>query len=559
MLSLLRTGLLLLLLPGLALAQGGEIDLDEIDGEMGRDRPPMYPEEITAADLAQRVLVVPLRGATRSSEGIGELLAAFVGDELSATDHLDVVSLPECDRVEDIDAELYYAGCPPGDELGCQFVIGEVNNIDRVVGGRVTDRGEGRYRIIITILNVRSAQEEYTYALDLGAGEDSLLPRTVELALDRLRREELLAPYRDAEEQHQELVAAMKKAQSEEERRLVARMESNVDTSSVDDLEDERRLTARDVVTEDDLAEIKENEGARREWDEMGLTERQYLSYRNSGLDWEDWSWRASGHRFQILLSAYGGLVGGATSVRYYGHYLRSPNDLSQIADTYAYQQVEEGTSFVVGGGAGFGLWDRLDIEASAWLSRADVYILLYNDRAVEDVDGSLVPDPDARRPGDWRQQDLNLWGGDVMVRFLVLTVPLIRPTIGAGLAWVVYPDLFAAASETGEDQGIPDSFHAFDRLTDFGLQLEPGVNFDFHKNMGVFLRVPITIGLNPARTSVTQRPVEPILTPFESVSDTPPFGNVKVVIGFQGRLLGLPVKKKDRSYVDDDILDDDP
>jgi hypothetical protein len=568
--------LLLLLvasLPPAALAQRGgdaedddeeDIDLDAVDRSMGRERPPLYPEEITRAELTQKVLVVPFRGETRGSEGIGELLGGFLYDELSNESHLTTLDLSECTDVEGVEADLYYLGCPAGNELGCQFVIGEVNGLDRVIGGRVTSLGEEeRYRVVVTILNVKTAQEEYSYALDLGAGEDDLLPRTAVLALDRLRREELLAPYREAEEEQENRIRAMQDAATEEEERLVARMEPEIEDEELADLARDLRRSTRRKVTQADIDDVKSADGVEREWESMGLTERQFLSYRNSDLDFDDWAARWAGHRFQILLSGWAGFVGGGTGVRYYGHFLRAPNLQGPHADDYAFQHVEAGSGFVLGFSAGFGILQNLDVEFSGWWSRNVTRIQIYADQAVrnpvnqdsdpdnDQPDRPLIPDPAGDPPPGWDSRETNLFGGDVMVRFYPIQVPIVRPSLGAGIAWMTYPNLKANDEVAG---GIPEEWITFDQLTDFGVQLEGGVNFDFHYNVGIFLRVPVMIALNPSRSQEVAGAAD-VITPFESPTD-PPFGTIKVVIGVQGRLFGKPLVP--RIPTDTDILDED-
>ncbi|MCP4868366.1 MAG: hypothetical protein GY898_06585 [Proteobacteria bacterium] len=566
-----RAGLSLaffLLAMPLASAQVDDLDLDDVDlDEYEDDRAESdlrLPEEITEEDLVQTVLVVPLKGETAESTGVGVLLEGFLRGSLEDQDRFTVVGLEECPQVEDIDAELYYEGCPAGDELGCQFVIGEVADVDRVISGRVTVRSEGRYRIIVTILNVAHADLEFEYALDLAEGEEDLLPRTVELALDRLRREELLSPYRDALEADQDRREAVEAAQTEEERRLVARME-------FDDLRgDELERAAADAkpvdrgITEEEMEEIKSSEGVAREWDDMGISERQYFSYKNSGLEFDKWKWRWSGHRLQLLASVYVGFIGGSTGLKYYGGYLLDPG-LQSTVDSYSWQRVDQGQSFTIGFSGGIGLLRNLDIEAGAWWSRSNVSVRLFSGDTQCPTPGDLAcpvdqlsPSDDNHPPGPWADKQVDLFGGEVMLRFFVLTMPIVRPTIGAGLQWILYPSLYndpdVPDPQEQPEPAVADSFQTFSRLIDFGLQLEPGVQIDIGKHLGIFVRVPIGIGMNPARKQQTAE-APSIISNADEVGNVP-FGTVRVVIGVQGRLLGLPVQPKTGGA--DDVLDED-
>ena len=90
--------------------------------------------------------------------------------------------------------------------------------------------------------------------------------------------------------------------------------------------------------------------------------------------------------------------------------------------------------------------------------------------------------------------------------------------------------------------------------MTDFGIQIEPGVQVDIGRHLGIFLRVPIGFGLNPTRLQTSGDHPPPIIRNADEPGRAP-FGTVRVVLGVQGRLLGLPVQPKVRL---DDILDED-
>ncbi len=546
--------------PQAGLAQGvdddlpPDADLDEFESDRGRSGAPR-PEDIRQEDLAQSVLIVPLAGETAESTGVGVLLEGFLLTALSDVEHLTIVGLGECPQVEDVDAVLYYEGCPPGNELGCQFVIGEVAGVDRVVGGRVTVMAEDRYRVVVSILNVPDADQEFTYALDLAAGEEELLPRTVELALDRLKREELLAPYRDEVEQEEARRRAMEEARSEEERRLVARMEIDADESHIERAEEAARPEEIDV-TQEDVDEIRESEGLVREWEELGITERQYLSFKNSRLEFDDWRWRWAGHRFQILGSVQLGFIGGATGLRYYGAYLLNPG-LDEVVDNYSWQRLEKGSSFNLGASIGFGILRNLDVEFGGWWARSTVWVKIFSgDTLLED--GQYVPNPENHPPPDYSRQTVNLWGGELMLRYFILTMPIVRPTVAVGMHWITYPTLYNNP-DVPDDQEEPEPsikgyYLTYRQVTDFGIQIEPGVQVDIGRHLGIFLRVPIGFGLNPTRLQTSGDHPPPIIRNADEPGRAP-FGTVRVVLGVQGRLLGLPVQPKVRL---DDILDED-
>ena len=155
-------------------------------------------------DLVQKVLVVPFAGGDGSSAGLASLMEQFVLDGLREEGTFLVSSLEEAPPVEDVDAPLYYRGCPPGDERGCQLVLGELAAVDRVVAGVLNTRDDGSYSVEVTILNIAEALIELSYTIELVPGEEELLPQTVGIAL-----RELLAADRDEELDAQSAAAAM--------------------------------------------------------------------------------------------------------------------------------------------------------------------------------------------------------------------------------------------------------------------------------------------------------------------------------------------------------------
>ena len=526
---------------------GGDLELDAL---------------IKVEDLSQRILVAPFTATTRDSVGLAASLYEFLFSELMASGRHDLLELADCQSIEEVNADLYYAGCPPGDELGCQFVIGERSNIERVVSGRVTALEEGDFRVAVTVLDVAKAELALTYVLDLRADEEDLLPRTVLLTLDNLMQQELEAPYEDAKERQMARMRAMEQARSEEERKLLARMSINLREGELERLEADLATTQQKHLSQADLESMKKTEGGEAAWRELGITSKQYRSLTNSGLGFDKWRWRWAGHRMQLLGSVQVGIIGGATSLRYSGGYYLSP-DLERVVDNFSWQTVSEGSSLNLGVGIGFGILRNLDIEVSAFWSRSKVYIRLLSGSTIPDPEDSsvLIPDPNNRPNDDFSEQSVNLIGGEVMLRYYFLTVPKIRPSLGVGFSWLSYPNLYNDPDIPDEEESPPPpirgQFNTFRQVVDFGPQIEPGVQFDINRWLGIFLRVPIMFAANPKRVEDRRNhEINKIYSDGDALPDvSPPFGIIRAVIGVQGRLFGMPVKPK-QNY--DDMLEED-
>jgi len=513
-------------------------------------------------DLSQRILVAPFVATTRDSTGLAGSLYDFLFGEIMASDRHDLLELNDCAPIEDVGAALYYSGCPPGDELGCQFVIGEVSRVDRVVSGRVTALEDGDFRVAVTILDVNRAELALTYVLDLRAGEEDLLPRTVLMTLDNLLTQELDVPIEDARKRQEARLRMLEEARNEEERLLVARMNIDLREGELERLEADLSRKPDEHLSEADLEAMKQTEGAEAAWKELGITSKQYRSLKNSGLEFEKWRWRWAGHRLQLLGTVQVGLIGGATGLRYAGGYYLSPS-LDREVDNFSWQQVSEGSSMSLGFGIGFGILRNLDIEVTGMWSRSKVYIRLLSGSTILDEEdpSRLVIDPANRPAGDWSEQSVNLVGGEVMLRYYFLTVSKLRPSLGIGFTWLTYPNLYNDPA-TPDDQESPPppisgQFKTFRQVVDFGPQIEPGVQLDLNRWFGIFLRVPIMFAANPKRVETHRySETEPIFNDADALPDgKPPFGIVRAVIGVQGRLFGMPVQPK-HDY--DDMLEED-
>lgn len=511
-------------------------------------------------DFVQKVLVVPFAGEGGTATGLASLMEQFIIDGLIADSTFLVSSLEEAPPVEDVDAALYYRGCPAGNERGCQLVLGELAAVHRVVGGTLNTRDDGSFSVEVTILNIEEALIELSYVIELVPGEEELLPQTVAMALRELLaadRDELV----DSTTATQEVDArARVRAASQAEAQLLSRMVLDVSARRLHDAEAVVRAQKAKRLTQDDLQQIKESEGVLREWEKLGISERQYLSYKNSGLEFDRWHWRWSGHRFQIIGSVQVGLAAGATGMRYYGSYLLSPELASEPVDSHTWQVLEDGQGGTIGASIGFGVLRNLDIEVGFWWTRSKVEVKLVNGLTTSDGAGGLIADPLNRAPRDFTGQSLNLIGGELMARFYLLNVFPVRPSIGAGLSWLSYPTLYndpdVSDNEEVPPPAIPDRYTTWPHLVDVGVQLEPGVTVDVGRHFGVFFRIPITVGFGKNRRAISNTLPRPIL---EDVEEAPqaPFGTIRVVLGVQGRILGKKVTLRDDDH-EEDILEED-
>ena len=196
-------------------------------------------------------------------------------------------------------------------------------------------------------------------------------------------------------------------------------------------------------------------------------------------------------------------------------------------------------------------------MEASIFYARSKVYAKLSSGSALPcgaDEGCSWKPDPDNRPTGDWTEQALDTLGGDVMVRYSILVMPIVRPTIGLGAFWQMYPSLYndplVPDAEEVPKPSIPSRFQTFGRLVDVGPQVEVGVALDFSQNIGLFVRAPVAFLVNPNRVQESPTPASVIVD--APAPDNAPLGIFRLVVGVQGRIGGKPIKIEESDHVEE-------
>ena len=133
---------LLLIFPARPSAQ---VIIEDADpGEDGPDDDVLVIDPDSYGSGSEPILVVPFAASSASSAGLAGLLEQYIIEDLNQFESFAAISLDSSPPVEDVSASLYYAGCPEGDERGCQLVLGELARVSRVVSGTLHTRDDPR-------------------------------------------------------------------------------------------------------------------------------------------------------------------------------------------------------------------------------------------------------------------------------------------------------------------------------------------------------------------------------------------------------------------------------
>ncbi len=516
------------LLPLVGLLIGGPAAAQDADRSY-EDSPEDY--SLPRGDrTAQAVLVVPLLPANVDSVDATTGMTRVLIEGLELRDHLTVRRLSDVPAIYDgnstIGASLYMRGCPPDQELGCQLIVGENAEADRVVSGSVRLDGERRI-VTITFLGVGLAELEYSFEVQLGVEDDATLIEAVELTL-----EELADPY-DRNELTDETRLdgqELDRRRRQKERAALRVLDLMLPDSAYQPLAGSIEVR-RTHISEQDLAEQDDAELVSTVWEEAGLTKSQYIRWHNSRLDLDTWKTRAANHFGQPIIGIEFGSLFGPLELDFTGSYIFEQDDPRNVADSVSTLQPRRGSGFSMGATLGFGITPFLDFEFTGTMtfSRLNVILQKYE---FGDEPGAVQPYP---IPIESSSQ-IRTYGMAWKLRFYPVAVWRVKPTIAGGFGVMLWPDL--GNPERYEFSG-PWYWAPSERYNDQTFVIEPGVVIEFTPNVALTANLPIAVSARPPQArvfTVDPYPDSALLDAYVDPPALPKPGYVGFRIGLQIR-----------------------
>ncbi len=363
------------------------------------------------------VLVAGFQAADNTSVGLAAMLGAALEQHLSLEEDLDLVRLDDVAPLHGTDIPTYLETCPPGEQLGCAYVVSQHAEVDYAVTGRLRT-GDAYLTVALSLVDVAEAREAVGLELIIPHGQDHLLMEQVVTLLGRVVRGEIgqLEDIREDpldEEDTRVLV-------QEELEELVAESGGEVQVGGLS--------TGLDVTlpsfTPEDVERMKQEEGL-TEWERLGMTEGSYTAYRNSGLDLESWRALTRGRAGQVLVRSRAGLAIGPVHGHYHARFVQDLGLEDPVVETYAYQAISSG----VGGGYGldlaFGLTPAVEIEAGIGRVHGRYYWVVQQEQANE-----YTP------PATEHEQGNSCLLVDAGLRLAPFPARDLRPLVGAGFVY---------------------------------------------------------------------------------------------------------------------------
>lgn len=359
------------------------------------------------------VLVTGFQPADPDSAGLAAMLSSVLEAALVTEDEIHVLPLDDVPALVDVEARLYLECCPPGQQAGCAYVVADHAGAAYAVGGSLRV-GDPDIAVHLVLVDVGEAREAVAMDLALPPGEDERLMAEVAELLGRLIRGEI-----------GRLVDIREDGRLLEGRALDPGELEQVLAEGLGSRRLRRLRTGLSVAmptfTPQDMERMKAGAEGLTEWERLGMNERAYLRWRNSGLDLTSWRRLQAGRALQVLVRPHAGFLWGPLEGSYLARIAMDPT----LVETYAWQ----GTSGAVGGGygldLGFGLTPAVDLEGGVQVAHSRFHVLVQQEVVGEPV----LP----REPTTTANTALLLTAG---LRVVPTPARALRPLLGAGVVF---------------------------------------------------------------------------------------------------------------------------
>lgn len=476
------------------------------------------------------VLVGALQPRNEESASLAALIEKYVAQALEERGELRVLRVEDTPPFEDYSARVYMDSCPPGDAVGCTFVLAERGEALWAVTGSVQALVKGT-RVDIDIVDVDGSRVAVSFRSELEPGRDEEFAEGVAgvlvaaIAGEVGREEDIRDLDRDGDGQ----LTAEEKAVLKSELATLDKELSGFDLT----LRKTATNISRPKLTADDIAEADEGEGA-KPWERLRMSSAEYLRYRNSGMTLPVWRKRVQGRRFQVLLRAGGGFINGPVNGEYYGRYALDSTTLTAV-DVYAAQSVESGPSGVGVFQAAFGVHPMVDVGATVGITGGAFEYAI----ASEVVGQTNV----AQEPTT--VDNRNVFAGPWVTVGLFPAAPL-RPTFGGGVLW------FRGSGVLDHIQP-PDELASFDAQSLWLVNVFGGGEVRLSDSVEFYAQIPVSFLVAGDLVQEEKHTVVAALEGIQVPGGASALG-VSVVAGVQVRLGGAKVQQSSLLDQTDDL-----
>jgi hypothetical protein len=489
---------------------------------------------LTSPALAQdedptRVFVSEFQAANEEGASLAALLSGYLNSQLRQHEEMVAIPVSAAPSFGEHSALVYLLSCPPGEYLGCAYVVGDRVDARYAVAGTVEAKADGS-NVHVTIIDVWESREALSFDAELGLGDDEAFAAGVAEVLIAViaGREGRLDDIREMEDPDAE-------SETQDELEL-ARQQLAALSAEIGDVTTLASRSGRGVerpeYTMDDLSRDTQTDAV-KPWEQLGMAPGEYIKFKNSGLTVEKWRDLASGRRMQLLLRVGGGYAQGPYSTRYSGWYAIDGSTF-EVLEAKAWQAREAASGPAGSAWIGFGVHPAIEVDIGGGLHGGRYSMYIQQEIAGEE--------PIVRTPDDFGA--MNWWvGGRVLGAPLV--TKRVRPVVGVGARYI-RGEATAQNQTVGDGTGLP----MFEGNHLVSVQGTLGGEATLGRYVDVYLHAPVDLivaGTEP-RTFAGQDNVAGTLQSYIEPGAAPIFGGgveagITVRVGGRTKAVERPVE----------------
>lgn len=370
----------------------------------------------------------------------------------------------EVPAYEDYTAEVYLDSCPPGQIVGCAYVIGSRAQAEWSVTGTVTTADDG-LDVSVTYVDVADGRIAFSFRMPVRSVTDPRLLDAVVEVLHRategsIRDDDIRGQVEDPREEYR---------RSKERAAMLAKSLEGLDIGARPEERSFEEIE-RPKLTADDLREYDDRE-EEKPWALLGLTQGEYLRFKNSGMNIRDWRVAAKGRAGRVVIGVGGGYGSGPFGIEYDGRRVLDRGDLS-IVETEAIQGAFDHGSANGELTVEVGVLPWLEIGAVARTRSIPFQFRFYTE---------FQGEPETVK--DFKEQNVPLWEVGARVNAVFRPAGSLHPTAGATLgAW--------SGAGIGEISEMPDGLDPIPAPGGVFFLVSPGVEVDVSKWIALYLHV---------------------------------------------------------------------
>jgi hypothetical protein len=422
-------------------------------------------DELAAAGAAT-VFVAPFVAKDREAVGMAGMMPSFLEMELDQHPGLRVVRIEEIPPVHDQDAAAYLESCPPGQIVGCAFVVAENSGARFALAGTARTIASGT-RAEIVIIDVAASREVIAFQVDLGSGNDERFAEGVAGVLIAVvkgeagRNEDIRDLSVEDEADYTATVSQLNALSGEI---------GDVSTIQV------RRPAqiVRPKMTSEDIADRLETEGI-KPWERVGMGPGEYLRFKNSGMSLSTWQHRNSGRTGQLIIRPGIGYGRGPTHGKYYGSYARGGVDTLAVQEVYAWQSQLSGGGMHSSVSLGYGLGRIFEVGGTLGYAQGRYEIEVLS----KTINNTAAPTRPTEHPNP------NMFVGGYVLAAMMPDMA-IRPVLGGGVTYWK-----GSGVETKEQ--LPEDLTTFEGAALVLAEARVGVEARLSRQIDAYLHVPMT------------------------------------------------------------------